>query len=355
MQRLSLREGLDLLTNVPLEELKERALSVRRVMHPQPIVTYVLDTNPNYTNICVTCCSFCAFCRRKSSPSAYHKSPDQVMEDLKKASAAGLTTVLLQGGLHEGVTIDYLVELVQRTRKEFPSIHPHYFSAPEIHHAARLSRISVREALQRLYDAGQRTIPGGGAEILSPRVHQRICPRKLSPSGWLGVHRLAHEIGFRTTATMMYGHVETPEDIIEHLACLRSLQDETRGFLSFIPWSYKRENNPLGKVVTQTASPEMYLRIIAFARLFLDNFPHITASWFGEGKGAGIEALHYGADDFGGTVCEEAVHKAAGHENKTTEDEVRSMVRQAGFEPIERDPLYTYLHFQDSILKMQAS
>ena len=260
-----------------------------------------------------------------------------------------------QGGLHEGVTIDYLVELVRRTRKEFPSIHPHYFSAPEIHHAASLSQISVREALQRLYDAGQRTIPGGGAEILSPRVHQRICPRKLSPSGWLGVPGLAHEIGFRTTATMMYGHVETPEDIIEHLACLRSLQDETRGFLSFIPWSYKRENNPLGKVVTQTASPEMYLRIIAFARLFLDNFPHITARGSERGRELASKRFIMGLMILEGRSVKRLSIKLQGMRTRPRKTKSDQWSRQAGFEPIERDPLYTYLHFRDSILKMQAS
>jgi dehypoxanthine futalosine cyclase len=340
MLRLSNSEGLSLFTTASLQELQAIAHRVRCQKHPKQHVTFVLDTNPNYTNICDTSCSFCAFCRKKEHTDAYHKSPEQVIEDVRRAHSAGLTTVLLQGGLHAGVSIDYLVELVRRTKEQFPSIHPHFFSAPEIHYAAHISGISVRNALQRLYAAGQRTIPGGGAEILSPRVHQRISPNKLSPQGWLDVHKTAHEIGFTTTATMMYGHVETPEDIIEHLDSLRSLQDSTKGFLSFIPWSYKRENNPLGRYVTETASSEMYLRIIAFSRIFLDNFSHITASWFGEGKPAGIEALHFGADDFGGTVCEEAVHRAAGHINTTTVDEVKAMIRKAGFEPTQRDTFY---------------
>lgn len=340
MLRLSDSQALAWLTTAPLLFLQERAQRRRFSQHPQRTVTFVLDTNPNYTNICDIGCSFCAFRRTRGDRDAYVKSSDQVMEDIRRAARAGLTTVLLQGGIHEDITIDYLVDLVKRTRREFPSIHPHFFSAPEIHHAANVSGISVAEALQRLYDAGQRTIPGGGAEILSPSVHRRISPRKTSPAEWLDVHQAAHRIGFKTTATMMYGHVEPPEAIIEHLSSLRALQDTTHGFLSFIPWSYKRDNNPLGRHILQTASTDLYLRIIALSRLFLDNFDHITASWFGEGKSAGVQALTFGADDFGGTVCEEAVHRAAGHVNTTTAAEVRAMIMAAGFQPVERDALY---------------
>ncbi len=340
MSRISKSEGLSLFTSASLEELQARACEIRHEKHPNPTVTFVLDTNPNYTNICTTDCSFCAFRRNKEDPDAYHKSIEQVMEDIGRAHRAGLTTVLLQGGLHPGVTIDYLSSLVRKTKELYPSIHPHFFSAPEIHYAASISGISVREALQELYAAGQRTIPGGGAEILSPSVHARISPKKLSPQGWLDLHALAHEMGFRTTATMMYGHVETPEDIIEHLFAIRTVQDATHGFSAFIPWSYKKSHNPLGRYVLTPSTEEAYFRILAFSRIFLDNFDHITASWFAEGKSAGIQALHFGADDFGGTVCEEAVHRATGHINTTTFDEIASMIRQAGFEPVQRDSLY---------------
>jgi dehypoxanthine futalosine cyclase len=347
-KRLSREEGLSLFTTAPLNELRTYAEGIRQNKHPGKEVTFVLDTNPNYTNICHVGCAFCAFRTNKKDLGAYHKSVAEVMEDIRRAVNAGLSTVLLQGGLHEEVTVDYLVSLVRSTRELFPSIHPHFFSAPEIDYAARISNMSVRDALQALYHAGQRTIPGGGAEILSPSVHGRISPNKLSPSGWLLVHRTAHEVGFKTTATMMYGHLETPNDIIEHLDSIRSLQDETGGFTCFIPWSYKRQNNPLGRLVPTTASPEDYLRIIAFSRIYLDNFDHISASWFGEGKNAGVEALHYGADDFGGTVCEEAVHKAAGHDNKATQDEVKGLIRQAGFEPVQRDSFYSRVYTGDS-------
>lgn len=343
--RLSREEGFNLFTTSPLIELRARAEGVRQHKHPGNEVTFVLDTNPNYTNICHVGCSFCAFRTTKTAPGAYHKSVSEVMEDIRRAAQAGLSTVLLQGGLHEEVTVEYLVSLVRATRELFPSIHPHFFSAPEIEYAARRSHMPLREALLALYNAGQRTIPGGGAEILSPSVHARISPNKLSPSGWLSVHRTAHEVGFTTTATMMYGHLETPSDIIEHLDNIRSLQDETGGFSCFIPWSYKRQNNPLGHIVRATATLEDYLRIIAFSRVYLDNFDHISASWFGEGKGAGVEALHYGADDFGGTVCEEAVHKAAGHNNRATIEEVKALIRQAGFVPVLRNALYAPIPF----------
>ena len=343
IQRLSREEGLHLFTTAPLRDLRVRAKAIRQDLHPGGTVTFVLDTNPNYTNICHVGCSFCAFRTSKTAPGAYHKTVSEVMEDIQRAFDSGLTTVLLQGGLHDGVTVEYLVSLVRAAKERFPTIHPHFFSAPEIDHAARMSHMSIRQDLLALYDAGQRTIPGGGAEILSPSVHQRISPNKLSPSGWLAVHRTAHEVGFTTTATMMYGHLETPSDIIEHLDAIRSLQDETHGFLCFIPWSYKRGNNPLSRLVSTTASLDDYLRIIAFSRIYLDNFSHISASWFGEGKEAGVTALQYGADDFGGTVCEESVHKAAGHDNKATTFEVKDLIVRAGFLPMQRDSFYEWV------------
>lgn len=342
--KLSSSEGLDLLTKESIENLRAAASIERFRKHPSKQVTYVLDTNPNYTNICSFQCSFCAFKKNASHPESYHKSIDEVLEDIKAAHDCGLTTVLLQGGIHEGVTVDYLRTLVEKTRTYFPSIDPHFFSAPEILAAARNSKLPLKEALQMLWDAGQRTIPGGGAEILSSKVHKRISPQKTTPQEWLDVHKTAHEIGFKTTATMMFGHVETPEDIIEHLVAIRDLQDLYGGFLSFIPWSYKRANNPLGNVVLHNATPTTYLKILAVSRVFLHNFDHITGSWFGEGKAAGVESLHFGADDFGGTICQEAVHKAAGHVNTITEQEIRSLIQSAGYEPVRRDALYTHLN-----------
>jgi CofH subfamily radical SAM domain protein len=238
------------------------------------------------------------------------------------------------------VTLQYLVDVTKIACSEFPDLHPHFFSAPEIWHAALHSNVSIQTALQQLWDAGLRTIPGGGAEVLSERLYQQLSPLKISPKNWLLLHELAHRIGFRTTATMMFGHFETPEEIVAHLDALRTLQDKTGGFSSFIPWSFKRTNTPLSKTVTSQASPLMYLRLIALSRIYLDNFEHIGASWFGEGKQTGMNALNFGADDFGGTLFEESVHKATGYSNVTSEQEVLWMIRHSGFVPAERDAMY---------------
>jgi len=336
----SKNEWLKLFTKEPLCSLKEEAQKIRFQKHPKREVTYVLDTNPNYTNICTIGCLFCPFRRSPHDPDAYHHSPDAVMNQLEKASKASLTTVLLQGGIHAKVTAEYLIELVKRARHEYPSLHPHFFSAPEIYHAAKTSNIPVENMLEMLWEAGQRTIPGGGAEILSSRVHAQISPKKISPDQWIDVHRKAHKIGFRTTATMMFGHVERPEDIVIHLEAIRSLQEETGGFSAFIPWSYKRANNPLGKKALTAAPAELYYRIIAFSRLYLHNFDHISASWFGEGKEVGAKALHFGANDFGGILYEEHVHKAADHLLSITTEELRSLIETQGFSSQERDAFY---------------
>ena len=194
--------------------------------------------------------------------------------------------------------------------------------------------------LEALYEAGQRTLPGGGAEILATRVRKRISVKKGGPEAWLDVHRAAHAVGMRSTATMMYGHVETDEEIIEHLDYVRALQDETHGFTAFVPWSYKRGNTPMESKVKHVAGSSRYCRILAVSRLYLDNFDHIQASWFSEGKKTGQIALHFGADDFGGTLFEENVHLATGHVNKTTVAEVETLIREAGFTPAQRTTLY---------------
>ncbi len=338
--RISYDEGLRLFKYAPLEELQRQAHKIRMSIHPEPYVTFVLDSNPNYTNICDVDCTFCAFYRTKKAPDAYMKSPQEVMKHLDFARKAGLTTVLLQGGVHEGVTCDYLVELVRRAKTEYPEIHPHFFSAVEIWNAAKVSAMSVDEVLQALWNAGQRTLPGGGAEILSERIRLKVSPKKIGPDGWLNIHKKAHLIGFKTTATMMYGHIETPEDILDHLETLRTTQDETKGFSSFIPWSYKSNNTSLRRRVLKWAGPEAYYRVLALSRIYLDNFSHIGSSWFSEGKAVGIESLRYGADDFGGTIHEENVHKATMHINSTDLNGMLRMIRKAGFEPAQRDSFY---------------
>ncbi|EPP37019.1 Cyclic dehypoxanthine futalosine synthase [Chlamydia avium] len=339
--RISFNEGLELFRKSPLKDLQEIANSIRKQRYPDDRVTYVLDANPNYTNICKIDCSFCAFYRKPHSPDAYLLSFQEFSSLLHRYVGLGVKTVLLQGGVHPKIGIDYLEELVKITVRDFPQIHPHFFSAVEISHAARVSGISDEEALIRLWDAGQRTIPGGGAEILSEKVRKVISPKKMGPNGWIQFHKLAHHLGFRTTATMMFGHIETAEDILIHLDTLRQAQDENPGFYSFIPWSYKPGNTALGRKISHFAPPEMYYRILALSRIFLDNFDHIAASWFGEGKENGVRGLHYGADDFGGTIIDESVHKCTGWTIQSSEKEIRELITSEGFIPMERNTFYT--------------
>ncbi len=332
-----------MLVSMPLEELKLLANHLRKQRYPADEITYVLDANPNYTNICKMDCTFCAFYRKPRSPDAYLFTLDDFRQLLQRYTKLGIRTVLLQGGVHPTIGIDYLETLVRISVQEFPSIHPHFFSAVEINHAAQVSKISEEEALSRLWEAGLRTIPGGGAEILSERVRKIISPKKMEPGGWLRFHKLSHKLGFHTTATMMFGHIETPEDILTHLESLRNAQDERSGFYSFIPWSYKPQNTALGRKISFRNTEELYYRILAVSRIFLDNFDHIAASWFGEGKEVGKRALHYGADDFGGTILDESVHRCTGWSLQSTEDEIQQLIRSAGFTPVERDSFYQHI------------
>lgn len=348
-ERVSQEEGLHLFKHAPLEELKQKAQLMRNKKNPLNQVTFVLDSNPNYTNVCNIDCGFCAFFRHANAKDAYVKSVDEVMEHMAKARRAGLTTVLLQGGVNDNLKIDYYENLVKTARERFPDVHPHFFSAVELWNCARVSDISVREVLERLWLAGLRTIPGGGAELLSERVRLEISPKKMGPNGWIEFHHLAHEIGYKTTATMMYGHIEEPEDVLEHLEILRSYQDKIPGFTCFIPWSYKRDRTALRRKVSNWAGKDAYFRILAISRLYLDNFDHIGASWFGEGKEIGMEALHYGADDFGGTIMEENVHRATDWINKADHNDMLRMIRKAGFEPAERDTFYNVLRTYEGI------
>ena len=339
-RRITLEEGLRLYQEEDLNRLGRLAQRVRFRLHPKPEVTFVIDTNPNYTNICVTDCLFCAFYRKPGHPEGYALTLEQVMEKIERAVRAGATTVLLQGGHNPDLPLAYYLDLVRETRRRFPGVTPHFFSAPEIRFMAKTSGLTIREVLARLKEAGQTTLPGGGAEILSDRVRRRIAPKKATTAEWLEVHREAHRLGFRTTATMMYGHLETPEDLLEHLDHIRRLQDETGGFTAFIPWSCKPQRTHLTRWVSRAAPGVQYLRILAVARIFLDNFPHIQASWFSEGKAIGQAALHYGADDFGGTLLEEHVHEATGFLNTTTVEETIRLIREAGFIPVQRTTLY---------------
>ena len=268
---------------------------------------------------------------------------DEVLAKVEVAAAHGATTVLLQGGHNPALPLDYYLTLVRETRRRFPQVTPHFFTASEIRTMADVSSLTTADVLDRLWDAGQRTIPGGGAEVLSERVRRRIEPKKGGPAAWLDVHREAHRQGMKSTATMMYGHVETPEDILDHLDAIRDLQDVYGGFTAFVPWSFKPGNTLLEKWIKQYKGPNAYLRMLGVARLYLDNFRHVQASWFSEGKRAGQVALSWGADDFGGTLFEENVHAAADYVNRTTVEEVVALIRDAGYTPVQRTTEYEVL------------
>ncbi len=340
-QRLSPEDGLVLLTEeAPLLELGRKAQETRNRKIQGDRVTFVVDSNPNYTNICDTDCLFCAFYRRPEDPDSYALTVDQVMEKVGNAARQGATTILLQGGHNRALPLSYYVEVVREMRRRFPQVTPHCFTASEIQTMAQVSEKPIEDVLQALWDAGQRTLPGGGAEILSERVRLKLAHKKGGPEKWMEVHRAAHRIGFRSTATMMYGHVETRGDIVEHWQRLRSLQEETGGFTAFIPWSFKPTNTVLERKHPERTGAVPYLRILAASRLYLDNFDHIQASWFSEGKKAGQAALHFGADDFGGTLIDENVHAAAGFVNKASTEEVVALIKEAGFVPVQRTTLY---------------
>ncbi|HXV60835.1 MAG TPA: cyclic dehypoxanthinyl futalosine synthase [Vicinamibacteria bacterium] len=344
-ERLAPEDGLFLLREASILDLGQLSMEVRNRRHPEPVVTYVVDTNPNYTNVCNVDCTFCAFYRPPEHPEAYTHSIDEMMERIARSVERGVTTVLMQGGVNSELPLDYYIDMVRTVRARFPDVTPHFWSAVEIEGMAAVSRLTVREVLLRLKQAGQTTIPGGGAEILSERVRRKISHKKGLTAGWLDVHREAHAIGFRSTATMMYGHVETEEDIVEHFESIRRLQDEFSGFTAFVPWSFKPGNTPLVNKIPRHAGPNRYLRILAAARLYLDNFDHIQASWFSEGKKTGQVALHWGADDFGGTLFEENVHAATGFVNQTSTEEVKTLIREAGFRPAQRTTLYQILRY----------
>jgi cyclic dehypoxanthinyl futalosine synthase len=341
-ERLSPAEGVHLMRDVPLLELGSLAQEVRAKKTDARLVTYVIDTNPNYTNVCTVDCHFCAFYRKPGAmaPDAYTYDVEGVMRMMAAADQLGATTVLLQGGLNPEIPWAFYTTIVRESRRRYPHITPHFFSAPEIHQMVEVSGLTIKGVLEALYAAGQRTLPGGGAEILATRVRKRISIKKGGPEAWLDVHRAAHEVGMRSTATMMYGHVETDAEIVEHFDYIRALQDETHGFTAFVPWSYKRGNTPMESKVPHVAGASRYLRVLAASRLYLDNFDHIQATWFSEGKKTGQIALQFGADDFGGTLYEENVHLATGHVAKTTVAEVETLIREAGFTPAQRTTMY---------------
>ncbi len=342
-ERVDEEDALFLLRDANLTDLCALGDEMRRRRVPGHAVTFVIDTNPNYTNVCTTDCLFCAFYRKPGHAEGYWHPVEAMVEKVRRAVDQGATTTLMQGGHNPEIPFSYYLEMVRTLKAEFPDLCIHLWSPSEIRTMSEVSELSVPEVLRQLWDAGQRTIPGGGAEILVDRVRKRISPKKPNADNWLDVMRAAHEIGYKSTATMMYGHAETDEEIVEHLRKVRALQDDTSGFTAFVPWSFKPGNTLLENKIPESPGPVKYLRIIALARIYLDNFLHIQASWFSEGKKTGQIALHAGGDDFGGTLIEENVLAEANHHNRTTTEECVALIKDAGYRAVQRTTLYDHV------------
>jgi len=338
--RLSEAEGLVLLKSADLLRLGRAADRVRRRWHPEGRVTFVIDRNINYTNVCVAACRFCAFYRAPDSPEAYVLTRDEILRKIEELVALGGTQVLIQGGLHPDLGLDFYTGMLRAIKARFPEVQVHSLSPPEIVHLARREGHTVRDLLATLQSAGLDSLPGGGAEILVDRVRCLISPRKIRWREWLDVMFVAHELGMRTTATMMFGTVETPAERVRHLVRLREAQDRTGGFTAFIPWSYQPANTALGGRPVDSLE---YLRMVAVSRLMLDNFPSIQASWVTQGAKVGQIALAFGANDFGGTMLEENVVRAAGASYRVPLDEIVRVIRDAGFKPAQRSTTYQIL------------
>lgn len=341
MDRIDRNTALNLMKNSELLELGEHADNIRKTLHSEDIVTFIVDRNINYTNVCINKCKFCAFYRDVRSPDAYLLSKDDLFKKIDETVALGGTQILLQGGIHPELGIDYYTDLL-RSIKDRYSINIHGFSPPEVNYLAERHDLTIRETLIILRQAGLDSIPGGGAEILSDRVREVLSPRKIKSSIWLRVMEEAHKIGMRTTATMMFGSVEEPEDIIEHLDAIRNLQDKTGGFTAFIPWSFQPKNTEIGSQFYGATAVD-YLRVLAVSRIYLDNVKNIQASWVTQGLKLAQVALRFGANDFGSTMIEENVVRAAGVSYKVSKDDIIEAIKSAGFRAAQRDTYYNLI------------
>ena len=340
--RIDSREALHLLRQAPLIDLGLAADRARQRLHPEPIVTYIVDRNINYTNVCVVRCSFCAFYRDPGHPEGYLHSRESLHAKIEETLALGGTGVLMQGGHHPDLPLEWYEDLLRSFKEKFPRLHVHAFSPPEIQHIVLVSKRPLEEVLRRLKTAGLDSIPGGGGEILVDKVRLKISPLKTMSDDWLEVMQVAHALGLPSTATMMFGHVETYADRIAHMQKIRSLQDRSlagggAAFTAFIAWTYKTENTALGGREVTSAE---YLRTQAVARLFMDNIPNIQSSWVTQGKEIGQVALKFGANDMGSTMIEENVVRAAGAYGCTNRTEIERLIHEAGYVPRQRDTLY---------------
>jgi cyclic dehypoxanthinyl futalosine synthase len=345
-ERLEPEEALYMLENFDLLSLGRLADYIRAKKHPNNITTFVIDRNINYTNVCVAGCKFCAFQRRKSDSDAYVLELDEIFAKIQELIDWGGTTLLMQGGLNPDLRLDFYIELFSRIKEKFPQIQIHSLSATEINYLAKLEKMSIRDVLIKLKEAGLMSLPGGGAEILSDEVRVLISSNKTTTDQWLEVHRTAHELGMRSTATMMFGHVEKPKHIIEHLNHIRQLQDETGGFTAFIPWTFQKGNTQLDHL--EPATSVWYLKVLALARIYLDNFDNIQSSHVTQTMKVGQIGLRFGANDLGSTMIEENVVASTGFKVSSPKPEkMAKQIKDAGFTPAQRDTYYNIVKIFD--------
>jgi len=380
--RITRKEGLRLLRKGDLLELGRMADSARKNLHPEGIVTFIVDRNINYTNVCINRCRFCAFWRNKNDPEAYLLERDELFKKIQETIQLGGTQILIQGGLHPKLDIAYFLNLLKDIKNRF-GINVHGFSPPEVCYMADRSDLTIQETLRLLRDAGLDSIPGGGAEILSDRVREILSPRKIKSGRWLKVMEEAHRLGMKTTATMMFGSIEKVEDIIVHLDAVRNLQDRTGGFTAFIPWSFQPGNTALAKSLERRAKTGKqraqsrerraesiefrdqnlaldswhlahkihpataveYLKILALSRIYLDNIKNIQASWVTQGLKLAQVALRFGANDFGSTMLEENVIASTGVSYRVSKEDIIKAIRDTGFNPAQRNTQYKILQY----------
>ncbi len=352
-ERITPEEGLELLQCHDLPALGRAANAVAQRLHPEDYRTYNIDRNINYTNVCTAVCDFCAFYRKPGEDGGYVLPREELLKKVEETVALGGEQILMQGGLHPKFKLDWYEELLHDIKDHFPQVNIHGFSPPELHHFTKVNNLSIRTVLERLKEAGLGSIPGGGAEILVDRVRDAITRGKVNTDDWLNVMRTWHELGGRSSATMMFGHVETLAERIEHLERLRLAQDETGGYTAFICWTFQPDNTEMVEV--GKTSPYEYLKTQAIARLYLDNFPNIQSSWVTQGLKIGQLALLFGANDMGSLMLEENVVAEAGTVHCLTLDQIRGAISELGFIPRQRNVRYELVDEQREQFAIDAN
>lgn len=342
-ERLTSEDCTALLESKDFVRIGLAAHEIRVRHNPTDVVTYIIDRNINYTNVCNVVCTFCAFYRRPGKPDTYVHSIEEIEKRIDETIALGGTGVLMQGGLHPDFSIEWYEDVLSTLHAKYPKFQLHCFSPPEIHNISLISKLDYETIMQRLKDAGLNSLPGGGGEILDDEVRKRVST-KCNTQEWLDVMRAVHKVGLHSTATMMFGIGDRIEHRVRHLQRVRDVQDETGGFTAFIPWTFQRENTALGRKITIEPTGIDYLQMVAVSRLFLDNVQHIQASWLTQGLKLGQTALRFGADDMGSIMIEENVVSAAGANTCANERDLRYQIREAGFTPQQRDILYNYIN-----------